>query len=82
MVTRIEKIEHGIVVQTAERGTDGFFHCYPEGQTMAKYMTRCSNLDEAAEFLTKNQRGRIRMNPDWSLIVDSIHIDGKPRESL
>lgn len=82
MVTRIEKIEHGKMVQTAEPGTDGYYHCYPEGQTMAKYMTRFSNLDEAAEFLTKNKRGRIRMNPDWSLIVDNIHIDGKPRESL
>jgi hypothetical protein len=45
-------------------------------------MTRFSNLDEAAKFLIDNQRGRIRMNPDWSLIVDNIHIDGKPRESF
>lgn len=82
MVTRIEKIEGGKIIQTAEPHTDGYYHCYPEGQTMAKYMTRCSSLDEAAEFLTKNKRGRIRMNPDWSLIVDNIHIDGKPRESL
>ncbi|CAM3971212.1 hypothetical protein PHIN109289_19220 [Phaeobacter inhibens] len=82
MVTRIEKIEHGKKVQTAERGTDGCYHCYPEGQTMSKYMTRFSNLDEAAKFLIDNQRGRIRMNPDWSLIVDNIHIDGRPRESF
>ncbi|MBM3605692.1 MAG: hypothetical protein FJX25_13365 [Alphaproteobacteria bacterium] len=82
MVTRIEKVEDGMVVQRAEPASDGFYHCYPEGQTMAKYMTRCSSLEEAAEFLTKNKRGRIRMNPDWSLIVENIHIDGKPRESL
>lgn len=82
MVIRIEKIEDGKVVQRAERGSDGFYHCYPEGQTMAKYMKRYSNLEEAADFLVKNRRGRIRMNPDWSLIVDNIYIDGNPRESL
>lgn len=81
MVTRIEKIEHGAVVQTAEpHASDGLFYCHQQGQTM--FPTKFANLDDAANFLIKNKRSRIRMNPGWSLIVDNIHIDGKPREGL
>lgn len=82
MVIRIEKIENGDVVQCVEPDTDGNFHCYPEGQTMAKYRTLVPTLDEVAAFLIREKRGRVRMNPNWSLIVDHIHIDGKPREQF
>ena len=78
MVSKIEKIEHGLVVQTAERHrTDGLYHCHFEGQNM--FPERFMNLNDAADFLVKNKRSRIRMNPGWSAIVDHIHIDGRPR---
>lgn len=81
MVTRIQKIEGGVVVQTAEpHATDGRYYCHEQGQTM--FPTKFASLDDAASFLIKNKRSRIRMNPGWSLIVDDIHIDGRPRETL
>ena len=81
MVARIQKIEGGVVVQTAEpHASDGQYYCHEEGQTM--FATKFANLDDAADFLIKNKRSRIRMNPRWSLIVDHIHIDGRTRESL
>ena len=82
MVERIEKIEDGKIVQRAEPDGNGNYHCYPEGQTMARYRTLYSTLDEAADFLIRNRRGRIRMSPGSALIVDNIHIDGAPRENL
>lgn len=40
-------------------------------------------LDECADYLIRVQpKGRIRMNPDWVMIVKHIHIDGVPRENL
>lgn len=82
MVARIEKIEGGVVVQRAEPDPTGRYHCLPEGQTMSKYAVYFSSLDDAADFLIANKRGRIRMNPGWSLIVDHIFIDGTARELL
>jgi hypothetical protein len=80
VVSRIEKVEGGVVVQTAERHTDGLYYCHLQGQTM--FPTKFGNLDDAADFLITNRRSRIRMNPGWSLIVDHIHIDGRARETL
>jgi len=82
MVNRIEKIEDGKAVQHVEPDADGNFHCYPEGQTMAKYRLFFETLDEVAVFLIRNQRGRVRMNPGWAMIVDDIYIDGNPRENI
>lgn len=81
MVSKIEKIENGKVVQVAApQKSDGNFYCHLQGQTM--FPTTFTNMDDAADFLIKNKRSRIRMNPGWSLIVDNIHIDGVPREKL
>lgn len=81
MVSKIEKVENGNVVQVAEpHKSDGRYHCHQQGQTM--FPTTFTTLDDAAHFLISNKRSRIRMNPGWSLIVDNIHIDGVPREKL
>ena len=81
MVTRIEQIKGGSVTKTAEpHPKDGLYYCHLQGQTM--FPTTFANLDDAADFLIKNKRSRIRMNPNWSLMVDHIHIDGVPRETL
>lgn len=81
MVLKIEKIENGKVVQAAEpQKSDGKYYCHLQGQTM--FPTTFTNVDDAADFLIKNKRSRIRMNPGWSLIVDNIQIDGVPREKL
>lgn len=80
VVTRIEKIEGGVPVQTAEPHSDGHYYCHEQGQTM--FPTKFANLDDAADFLIMNKRSRIRMNPGWSLIVDHIHIDGRARETM
>lgn len=81
MVARIEQITMGTVVKTAEpQKTDGNYYCHLEGQTM--FPTTFANLDDAAAFLVANKRSRIRMNPNWSLMVNHIHIDGIPRETL
>jgi len=81
VVTKIEQIKGGTVTKTAEpQKTDGLYYCHAQGQTM--FPTTFANLDDAADFLVKNNRSRIRMNPDWSLMVDDIHIDGVPREKL
>lgn len=81
MVSKIEKIENGKVVQVAEpQKSDGKYYCHLQGQTM--FPSTFTSLDDAAEFLKKNKRSRVRMNPGWSLIVDHIHIDGVPREKL
>ena len=82
MVTRVEKIESGRIGHFAEPDTKGNYHCYPEGQNMAKYRILFGTLDEVAKFLIRHKRGKVRMNPGWSLIVDKIHIDGAPREHL
>ena len=81
MVAKIDKVEHGHAVKTAEpHASDGLYYCHLQGQTM--FPTKFTNLNDAADFLIKNKRSRIRMNPGWSLIVDHIHVDGTPRESL
>ncbi len=78
MVTRIEKIEHGVVVKTAEpHRSDGLYYCHHQGQNM--FPEKFANLDDAADFLIANKGSRIRMNPGWSAIVDYIHLDGTPR---
>lgn len=84
MVERIEKIENGVVVKTAALDPDGFYHCLPRGQTsMALGGVKFRTLDECADYLIRVQpKGRIRMNPDWVMIVKHIHIDGVPRENL
>jgi len=82
MVAEISRIVNGDVLQCAERDSSGLFHCYPEGQTMKKYSMAFDNLEDAADYLVKNRRSRIRMEPGQALIVDNIFIDGKAREDL
>jgi hypothetical protein len=79
---RIEKVIDGKVVQTAEIGTNGQYHCLPEGQTLNKFASYFTTIENAATYLVKYPRSRIRMNPGWALIVDDINIDGIPRENL
>ena len=82
MVNRIEKIVDGEVLKRAAQDANGAFHCYPEGQTLARYRTLYYSLDDVAEFLIQNRRGRVRMTPGRALITDDIHIDGRPREAF
>lgn len=77
-VTRIEKIDKaGMVVQTCARHPDGKFRVFLRGTNMDA--AALNTLDEVADFLRKNPRGGVRMNPGWSRIVERIHIDGIPR---
>ncbi|MBZ9735763.1 hypothetical protein LB534_20305 [Mesorhizobium sp. CA18] len=80
-VHRIEKIVGGVVVAAAEvakRGPfAGQFVCLSIGSNMAK--VPFATLTDAADFLRTHPGSGIRMNPNWSKIVDGIHIDGLPR---
>jgi hypothetical protein len=81
MVTRIEKIVGGLVVQraaVAKRGMHkGKYVCHPQGSNMAKiaFVT----LDDVADFLRTNPGSGVRMDPGSSKVVEFIHIDGHPR---
>lgn len=81
MVTRIEKIVGGAKVQSVERAkagkNRGLFVCLADGSN--KEQVPFSTLDDVADYLTANPSAGVRMNPDWSKVVDFIHIDGRPR---
>lgn len=80
-VHRIEKIIGGVVVATAEVAKRGPFAgqlvCLSIGSNMAN--VPFTTLTGAAHFLRAHPGSGIRMNPNWSKIVDGIHIDGVPR---
>lgn len=76
-VSRIEKITAGVVVQWAEQGSDGYYQCHPFGSNVES--EKFSSLDEAANFLRKNLKSGVRMNPGWAKISKNIYIDGTPR---
>mgnify|MGYP003628068613 CR=1 FL=1 len=82
MVSRICRIVDGVEIQRAIPDEEGMLHCYPEGQTMKKFATLFDNLNDAARYLIKDKRTRIRMEPGNALIVDNIYIDKKRREVL
>lgn len=81
MVSRIEKIEHGVVVQTVERARGGTFPgmyvCLEDGSNKAQ--VAFATLDDVADFLRKHAGSGVRMNPGWAKVVDHIHIDGVAR---
>lgn len=83
MVDRIERIIEGEVKNSAARfpheGGE-FYLCYERGQTMNP--VPFATLDEVANYLTANERSRVRMQPNGVLIVRNIHIDGVAREEL
>ncbi|MFN7633728.1 MAG: hypothetical protein ACK5PI_03265 [Acetobacteraceae bacterium] len=76
-VERIEKIVDGKVVQRAERASDGCFVCLGAGTNEGPI--KLHSLDEVAEFLRRNPRSGVRMNPGWSKISEHIFIDVVPR---
>jgi hypothetical protein len=76
-VSRIEKIDTtGSVVQRAGVGADGKYRCFPFGKNVDPVLF--GTLDEVADFLRKNPKAGVRMNPGWSKISKCIHIDGVP----
>ncbi|MDW9365803.1 hypothetical protein CN085_32185 [Sinorhizobium meliloti] len=81
MVTRIEKIVGGVAVQRVERAKSGknkgLFVCLADGSN--KDQVPLSTLDQVADYLTANPRAGVRMNPDWSKVVEHICIDGRAR---
>ncbi|MBB2841549.1 UNVERIFIED_ORG: hypothetical protein GGE64_005333 [Rhizobium etli] len=81
MVTRIEKIVGGVAVQWVERAKNGknkgLFVCLADGSN--KDQIPLSTLDQVADYLRVNPRAGVRMNPDWSKVVEHICIDGLPR---
>lgn len=77
-VTRIEKFDaSGSPKQRAEPDADGQYHCFHFGTNVSPVYLR--TLDDVAEFLRKNPKAGVRMNPGWSKISKGIHIDGVPR---
>jgi hypothetical protein len=77
MPFRIEKIVDGKVVQRADRNKNGLYQCHPPRTNMQPI--EFQTIKEAAAYLQDVAGSGIRMNPNWSLIIDDIHIDGKPR---
>jgi hypothetical protein len=77
-VSRIEKCDaSGKTVQRVERHRDGRYHCYHFGDNANPI--HFATLDDVAEFLRKNSKAGVRMNPGWSKISKRIYIDGAPR---
>ena len=75
---RIEKIDtSGTAKQRAEPSADGQYHCFCFGKNVDPVYFR--TLDDVAEFLRKNPKAGVRMNPGWSKISRRIFIDGVPR---
>lgn len=81
MVARIEKIVGGTRIQTVERAkagkNRGLFVCLADGSNKEQVPFR--TLDDVADYLAANPGAGVRMNPNWSKVVDFIHIDGHPR---
>jgi len=77
-VARIEKVDpSGVVVQRAELGPDGNYHCLPSGNNVDTVYFK--TLDEVADYLRTNAKAGVRMNPGWSKISRRIFIDGIAR---
>lgn len=77
-VTRIEKVDtSGSSKQRAEPDADGQYHCFHFGKNVDPVYFR--TLDDVAEFLRRNPKAGVRMNPGWSKISRRIYIDGVPR---
>jgi hypothetical protein len=76
-VGRIERIVSGTILGKVETDSDGSYNCFAEGSNM--HPSKFSSLDDVADFLSKNPRGGVRMNPGWGKIVENIFIDGLPR---
>jgi hypothetical protein len=77
MIAKIERIKGGVVVNAVERGEDGLYHCLPKGKNIDAIRIR--TLDEVADWLRKNPKAGVRMNPTWTKISKNIFIDGIPR---
>ncbi len=74
-VSRIEKIEAGVVVQRAEPAArTGKFVCHPDGQN--KQRVEFVSLDDVAGYLRANPGAGVRMNPGWSKVSEKIYVDG------
>ncbi len=76
-IGRIERIVGGTVKGTAEPSEgDGKYHCHYFGSNIdpETFFT----LDEVADFLRRNKKAGVRMNPGWGKISKSVFIDGLP----
>lgn len=81
MVSRIEKVVGGVIVQRAERAAGGPYKgryvCLASGSNTEA--TGLDTLDDVASFLRGNPGSGVRMQPGWAKICDDIFIDGAPR---
>lgn len=76
-MSRIERIIGGVVKGTAEPSKDdGKYHCHVFGSNIDP--ERFDNLDDVADFLRRNARSGVRMNPGWGKISRNVYIDGVP----
>lgn len=76
-VERIEKIVGGVVMQRADRNRRGYYECHAAGTNVNPI--EFVSLDDVANYLQRNPRAGVRMNPGWSKISKSVFIDGVPR---
>ena len=81
MVERIEKIVNGTVEKEASRyGREQRYRCYAPGTTTNPQMF--DTLDQVADYLIANPRSLVRMEQNYAMTADHIHIDGIAREEL
>jgi len=76
-VERIERIVGGKVMQRAERNARGVYVCNAAGTNEGPI--EFASLDDVADYLRRNPRSGVRMNPGWSKISKHVFIDGLPR---
>jgi hypothetical protein len=76
-VGRIERIIGGVVNGAAEPSEDdGKYHCHFFGSNSNPEIF--DDLDKVADFLRRNKRSGVRMNPGWSKISRNVYVDGVP----
>ena len=74
-IGRIERIVAGTVKGTAEP-SNGKYHCHYFGSNIDP--ETFSTLDEVADFLRRNKKAGVRMNPGFGKISENIFVDGLP----
>lgn len=77
MVSKIERIIGGVVINTVQPNDKGIFECLPKGQNIDPVQMR--TLDEVADWLRTHPEGGVRMNPGWTKLSLNIYIDSIPR---
>lgn len=78
-VMRIERRKGGMVFRAEPNKKSGKYVCHPFGCNVMEHAEVFDTLDEVADYLRKESKSGVRMNPGWRKFSNDILIDGLPR---